>query len=62
MVLNGRDLVDFVKENGYRSFIGPVEIRKWPGGRLVVHVRIIGKNNKAMVAILDANGKHQGRG
>ena len=50
MVLNGRELVDFVRDHGYKSFRGPVEIRKWPRGRLQVVVRVTGKDGKTVDA------------
>lgn len=62
MVLNGRELVDFVRGHGYKSFRGPVEIRKWPRGRLQVVVRVIGKDGKTVDAILESDGSVQGAG
>ena len=61
-VLNGAAMVDFVLEHGYKAFHGPVEIRKWPGGRLEVDVRITAPNGKSMLVILQADGSIQGRG
>lgn len=62
MVLNGRELVDFVRGHGYKSFRGPVEIRKWPLGRLQVLVRVTGKDGKTVDAILESDGSVQGAG
>ena len=62
MVLNGRELVDFVRGHGYRSFRGPVEIRKWPRGRLQVVVRVTGRDGQTFDALLESDGKVQGAG
>lgn len=62
MVLNGRELVDFVRDHGYKSFRGPVEIRKWPRGRLQVVVRVTGKDGRTVDAILESDGSVQGAG
>lgn len=62
MVLNGRELVDFVRGHGYKSFRGPVEIRKWPRGRLQVVVRVTGKDGKTVDAVLESDGNVQGAG
>jgi hypothetical protein len=62
MVLNGRELVDFVRGHGYKSFHGPVEIRKWPRGRLQVVVRVTGRDGGTMDAILESDGSVQGAG
>jgi len=62
MVLNGRELVDFVRGHGYKSFRGPVEIRKWPRGRLQVVVRVTGRDGKTVDAILESDGSVQGAG
>jgi hypothetical protein len=62
MVLNGRELVDFVRGHGYKSFRGPVEIRKWPRGRLQVVVRVTGKDGKTVDAVLESDGSVQGAG
>lgn len=61
-VENGRELVDFVRKHGYRSFHGPVEIRKWPQGRIQVVVRVKGKDGKTVDAILESDGSVQGAG
>ena len=62
MLLNGGDLRDFIKANGYAGFRGPVEIRETGGRALVVGVRITGLNRKTMVALLQADGSRQGGG
>ena len=62
MVLNGRELVDFLRGHGYKSFRGPVEIRKWPRGRLQVMVRVTGKDGQTFDALLESDGKVQGAG
>jgi len=62
MVLNGRELVDFVRAHGYKSFRGPVEIRKWPRGRLQVVVRVMAKDGQTFDALLESDGKVQGAG
>lgn len=61
-VENGRELVDFVRKHGYQSFHGPVEIRKWPQGRIQVVVRVKGKDGKTVDAILESDGSVQGAG
>lgn len=62
MVLNGRELVDFVRDHDYKSFRGPVEIRKWPRGRLQVVVRVKGKDGRTVDAVLESDGSVQGAG
>ncbi len=62
MVENGRELVDFVRRHGYRSFHGPVEIRKWPQGRVQVVVRVTGKDGRTVDAVLESDGSVQGAG
>ena len=62
MILNGEELRDFIKANGYSGFRGPVEIREGEGRNLVVGVRITGLNRKTMVALLQSDGSRQGDG
>ena len=61
MILNGRELVDFVRGHGCQSFRGPVEIRQWPRGRLQV-VRVTGKDGKTVDAVLESDGNVKGVG
>lgn len=61
-VMNGEAMLDFVRVHGYKGFHGPVEIRKWPGGRKEVDVRITAPNGKSMIVTLLADGARQGEG
>jgi hypothetical protein len=61
-VMNGAEMLDFVAEHGYQRFDGPVEIRKWRGGRTEVDVRITALNGKSMIITLSADGNVQGCG
>ena len=61
MVLNGRNMVQFVKTHGYRSFRGPLAVRKLATS-MEVDVEITGKDGATLVITLFADKTMQGVG
>ena len=61
MVLNGNEMFDFVKAHGYRSFLGPIEVRKQERA-IEVDVKIIGADGATIIITLFADGGMMGIG
>ena len=61
MVLNGREMVDFVKAHGYRGSHGPTATRKLRTA-LEVDVEITGNDGAKMTVTLQSDGTMQGVG
>lgn len=60
-VWNGREMVEFVRAHGYRSFRGPLSCRK-NGSQLEVEVEITGRDGATLILTLLADGGLQGVG
>jgi hypothetical protein len=61
MVLNGQEMVQFVKAHGYRSHRGPLAVRR-RAMSMEVDVEITGKDGATLVISLFADGTMQGAG
>ena len=61
IVLNGEEMVVFVRKHGYQSFRGPIAVRK-RGTSLEVDVEITGKDGAKTIITLFADGTMQGVG
>jgi hypothetical protein len=61
MVLDGEEMLNFVKAHGYASFRGPVAVRK-RATALEVDVELTGKDGETIVITLFSDGTAQGAG
>lgn len=62
MVLNGEEMVRFVRKHGYSSH-GGIDAAATPGHSLTrIQVTILGRDGARMQLVLESDGEDQGRG
>lgn len=61
MVLNGEDMVRFVRAHGYVAHKGIVASQR-TGSIMTIHVLVVGKDGTEMILQLESDGETQGQG
>lgn len=61
MVLNGEDMVRFVRAHGYVAHKGIVASQR-TGSTMTIHVPVVGQDGAQMILQLESDGETQGQG